>query len=57
MSPESAIAKGAIHRCACRYDVTLEIAFGGGSEVLEAGHDEGNVWALLNDGMLYVVIC
>ncbi len=50
------VAKGTIHRWACRYDVTLEIAFGGGSELLEAGHDKGNVWALLNDGMLYVVI-
>ncbi|KAI0687966.1 high nitrogen upregulated cytochrome P450 monooxygenase 2 [Cerioporus squamosus] len=33
------------------YDFTLDMAFGGGSELLEAGHDEGNVWALLDDGM------
>ncbi len=31
-----------------------DMAFGGGSELLEAGHDEGNVWALLDEGMLYV---
>ena len=31
-----------------------DMAFGGGSELLEAGHDEGNVWALLDDAMLYV---
>ncbi|RDX42087.1 cytochrome P450 [Lentinus brumalis] len=38
------------------YDVTLEIAFGGGSELLEAGHDKGNVWALLNDGMFIATL-
>ena len=32
-----------------------DMAFGGGSELLEAGHDEGNVWALLDDAMLYVL--
>ncbi len=31
-----------------------DMAFGGGSELLEAGHDEGNVWALLDEGMLCV---
>ncbi|KAI0687961.1 cytochrome P450 [Cerioporus squamosus] len=31
------------------YDTTLDITFGGGSELLIAGHDKGNFWALLND--------
>ena len=29
-----------------------DMAFGGGSELLEAGHDKGNVWKLLDDAML-----
>ncbi|RDX41687.1 high nitrogen upregulated cytochrome P450 monooxygenase 2 [Lentinus brumalis] len=33
------------------YDFMSDMAFGGGSELLEAGHDEGNVWALLDEGM------
>ena len=31
------------------------MAFGGGSELLEAGHDQGNVWALLEEAMLCVL--
>ncbi|RPD52781.1 cytochrome P450 [Lentinus tigrinus ALCF2SS1-7] len=33
------------------YDFMSDMAFGGGSELLDAGHDEGNVWALLDDAM------
>ena len=33
-----------------------DMAFGGGSELLEAGHDQGNVWALLEEAMLYVAL-
>ena len=29
-----------------------DMAFGGGSELLEAGDDKGNIWKLLDDGML-----
>ncbi len=29
-----------------------DMAFGGGSELLEAGHDNDNVYAMLEDGML-----
>ncbi|KAM5536735.1 hypothetical protein V8D89_009574 [Ganoderma adspersum] len=33
------------------YDFMSDMAFGGGSELLEAGHDQGNVWALLEEAM------
>ncbi|KAI0755286.1 high nitrogen upregulated cytochrome P450 monooxygenase 2 [Daedaleopsis nitida] len=33
------------------YDFMSDMAFGGGSELLEAGHDQGNVWRLLDDAM------
>ncbi|KAI1791471.1 high nitrogen upregulated cytochrome P450 monooxygenase 2 [Ganoderma leucocontextum] len=33
------------------YDFMSDMAFGGGSELLEAGHDRGNVWALLEEAM------
>ena len=35
-----------------RYDFMSDMAFGGGTELIEAGHDEGNVWALLDEAML-----
>ena len=38
-----------------RYDFMSDMAFGGGTELIEAGHDEGNVWALLDEAMLYVL--
>ncbi|EJF55985.1 high nitrogen upregulated cytochrome P450 monooxygenase 2 [Dichomitus squalens LYAD-421 SS1] len=33
------------------YDFMSDMAFGGGTELIKAGHDEGNVWALLDEAM------
>ncbi|KAM5537036.1 hypothetical protein V8D89_009365 [Ganoderma adspersum] len=38
------------------YDFMSDMAFGGGSELLEAGHDQGNVWALLEEAMFIATL-
>ena len=37
-----------------RYDFMSDMVFGGGSEILTAGNDRGNVWSVIEDAMLCV---
>ena len=38
-----------------RYDFMNDMAFGGGSELLAAGNDRGNVWSIIEEAMSCVL--